>query len=361
MENALVSVIVPIYGVEEYLPACIESVQRQTYQNLQILLVDDGSPDACGEICDRYAENDPRIQVIHQPNGGVCAARNAGLKAAKGVYICFLDGDDMMKENLVCRAVEEMASGGYDLCSWGTEVRDGDRSFYVGRRKKMRFQFRNERETAKFLCRWFFTARTGWEVGRRIFRRSVIEQFGICFGDAVFAEDMDFTFRYLLHCKSYLFFPEPLYIYHVRSSSVMRTIDRQKQVSQFLSVLQRQKAELSEIMPLRLFYLYEAVALSQFMGEPEPGESPEEKVFATAALLKNCDGWESLLQDAEKMAENQAAVRAVCGQPYRALANAFFQFLLDGNEKRYLKKSRIYFRYLALRRIKQHLLGRKNG
>ena len=87
--NGLISVIVPIYGVEKYLPECIESVTRQTYDNLQIILVDDGSRDGCGAICDRYARTDNRIVVVHQENGGAAAARNAGLRLAQGDYISF--------------------------------------------------------------------------------------------------------------------------------------------------------------------------------------------------------------------------------------------------------------------------------
>lgn len=90
----LISVILPIYGVEEDLPRCIESILKQTYTEYEMILVDDGSPDRCGEICDRYAQTDARIRVIHKKNGGVSDARNAGLDAAKGKYICWVDSDD---------------------------------------------------------------------------------------------------------------------------------------------------------------------------------------------------------------------------------------------------------------------------
>jgi glycosyltransferase involved in cell wall biosynthesis len=91
MGQPLISVIVPIYKVEEYLPRCIDSILAQTYKNLEIILVDDGSPDKCPAICDEYAKKDSRIKVIHKKNGGVSSARNAGLEAAKGDYIFFVD------------------------------------------------------------------------------------------------------------------------------------------------------------------------------------------------------------------------------------------------------------------------------
>ncbi len=99
LNNELISVIVPVYKVEEYLELCLDSIISQTYTNLEIILVDDGSPDNCGKICDEYAEKDPRIKVIHQENGGLSAARNAGLDIATGDYIGFVDSDDYIESN----------------------------------------------------------------------------------------------------------------------------------------------------------------------------------------------------------------------------------------------------------------------
>ena len=96
-----VSIIVPMYNVEEFLGKCIESIINQTHNNLEIILVDDGSPDASGDIADKYATNDERIKVIHKVNGGVSSARNAGLDVATGEYICFADGDDYLMEDYV--------------------------------------------------------------------------------------------------------------------------------------------------------------------------------------------------------------------------------------------------------------------
>lgn len=103
----LVSVIVPVYKVEEYLEACVQSIRRQTYQNLEIILVDDGSPDCCGKMCDQYAEEDGRIVVLHKENGGLGDARNTGVKRAKGKYLLFVDSDDRIHENLVQSTVQK--------------------------------------------------------------------------------------------------------------------------------------------------------------------------------------------------------------------------------------------------------------
>lgn len=99
MKNTLISVIVPVYKVEKYLRNCIESVQRQTYYNWELILVDDGSPDQCPQMCEEYASLDKRIKVIHKENGRVAKARNAALRVAKGDYITFLDGDDYLHKD----------------------------------------------------------------------------------------------------------------------------------------------------------------------------------------------------------------------------------------------------------------------
>ncbi len=98
--NELISVIVPVYKVEQYLEKCVDSILAQTYTNLEIILVDDGSPDDCGKICDAYADQDSRIKVIHKENGGVSEARNTGLDIAKGEYIGFVDSDDWIEPNM---------------------------------------------------------------------------------------------------------------------------------------------------------------------------------------------------------------------------------------------------------------------
>ena len=97
----MISVIVPVYKVEKYLRHCVDSILAQTYPDFELLLIDDGSPDGCPEICDEYAGRDPRVKVIHKLNGGLISARNAGIRAARGDYICIVDGDDWADENML--------------------------------------------------------------------------------------------------------------------------------------------------------------------------------------------------------------------------------------------------------------------
>ncbi len=109
--NKLVSVVIPVYKVEDYLDRCVQSIVSQTYENLEIILVDDGSPDSCPEKCDRWMGKDSRIQVIHKQNGGLSDARNCGIQLASGEFICFVDSDDYvfatMIEDMVAEAEKE--------------------------------------------------------------------------------------------------------------------------------------------------------------------------------------------------------------------------------------------------------------
>lgn len=104
----LISVIVPVYRVEKYLKKCIDSILEQTYRNMEIILVDDGSDDSCPDICEEYAKIDKRVKVIHQTNGGLSAARNSGIRAAKGKYISFIDSDDYIEKDMYEVLVKRM-------------------------------------------------------------------------------------------------------------------------------------------------------------------------------------------------------------------------------------------------------------
>ena len=119
METELVSVVIPIYNVEKYLNRCVESVVNQTYKNLEIILVDDGSPDRCPEICDGWKNQDQRIKVIHKKNAGLGMARNTGIEKAEGDYICFFDGDDYIDLQTIEFAVTEAQKTNADVVAFG--------------------------------------------------------------------------------------------------------------------------------------------------------------------------------------------------------------------------------------------------
>jgi glycosyltransferase involved in cell wall biosynthesis len=126
MENELVSIIVPVYKVEKYIHKCVHSILNQSYDNLEIILVDDGSPDDCGKICDEMKLIDNRIVVIHQKNGGLSVARNTGINNAKGNYLAFVDSDDWIDANMIETMYTVAKENNSDLVICGINYYDGD-------------------------------------------------------------------------------------------------------------------------------------------------------------------------------------------------------------------------------------------
>ena len=117
-----ISVIVPVYNAENYIDKCVESLVNQTYKNLEIILVNDGSTDSSGTKCDEWAKKDSRIKVIHKENGGVSSARNAGLDVAEGAYVAFVDSDDSLKTTAYEKSVSEIQQHNLDLLIFGYET-----------------------------------------------------------------------------------------------------------------------------------------------------------------------------------------------------------------------------------------------
>ena len=124
--TSTISIIVPVYKVEPYLRKCVDSILAQTYKNLEIILVDDGSPDNCPALCAQYAKEDPRVRVIHKENGGVSTARNAGLDAATGEYVTFVDSDDWIDPDMYVSMMTRIREYGCDavLCDCLKEYPD---------------------------------------------------------------------------------------------------------------------------------------------------------------------------------------------------------------------------------------------
>lgn len=124
MSQELISIIVPVYNIEEYLPRCVKTLCAQTYQNIEILLVDDGSTDGTGALCDRLAEEDERIRVFHKENGGSSSARNYGIERAKGAYLGFVDSDDYVEPYMYERLYEAISTAGVPVAQIGRDELD---------------------------------------------------------------------------------------------------------------------------------------------------------------------------------------------------------------------------------------------
>lgn len=204
-----ISFIVPIFNVERYIKVCVESIQSQTYENIEIILINDGSQDKCGEIIDEISQNDSRIKVIHQVNKGVSSARNAGLKVATGDYILFVDGDDYVDPdyatsfvNLIERYNTPMAFSYSFACdNYAPKIKQ-DRTGII---------------SAQVACEQLYLDKIGVAVWNKIYQREFLEINNLLFNpDYWFAEGMTFNIECFMRCESIAVMDQS--VYHQRTN-----------------------------------------------------------------------------------------------------------------------------------------------
>lgn len=222
--ESLVSVIIPVFRVEDYLNRCVESVIRQTYSNLEIILVDDGSDDRCPAMCDEWKTKDSRIRVIHKPNGGLSDARNAGLKIVAGEYIYFLDSDDYIVDNAIERMVHAMIEHHADAVAFGyTKIDEDNQILSAVEFSEKKYEFSNQEDKLKFMYQSLLQYRLGWEAWNRMYKTSIIKDNNLWYepNKEIFAEDRCFNLYYTLCSNNIFCLNEKLHFYLIRQTSIM--------------------------------------------------------------------------------------------------------------------------------------------
>ncbi len=220
-----VSVIVPIYKVEKYLNQCIESIVNQTYKNLEIILIDDGSPDNCPQMCDEWAKKDERIKVIHKANGGLMAAWIDGVKGSSGDYICFVDSDDYVHFNFVEKLYNGINGVNADICVCNyievydtkeVEKSQSDRNVVLSKGENIEncvFSYNNWDGITIAPCRW-----------NKMFKRKlVLDSIKYLNTEISMGEDMNMTFYAMSKAKKVSLIPDFLYYYRQLSTSISKT------------------------------------------------------------------------------------------------------------------------------------------
>ena len=217
----LISIIIPVYKVEEYLDDCVQSVINQTYKNLEIILVDDGSPDNCPQICDRYSEEDPRIKVIHKKNGGLSDARNAGIQLASGEYIGFVDSDDWIDKDMYEVLLDAILEHSADISEIGITYCFSDRTI---EKKANTVCVLNRQETiTAFLDRTLPIQ--GCVVGK-LYCADIVKK--VLFPVNRLHEDGFFTYKALYEANKYVLLDVCKYNYRQeRQGSIMTTVTKQ--------------------------------------------------------------------------------------------------------------------------------------
>lgn len=212
--DPLITVAVPIYNVENYLSECIDSIIAQSYKNLEIILVDDGSPDKCGELCDEYQKADMRIRVIHQKNKGLSGARNSAIDIAEGEYITFVDSDDWISQDMVEKLYQKMVEMHADMVVSGIE------SFYEDGTKKSN---NHEKEVLNYTreealdCFLFNDYLTPCVCGK-LYKTSLWDD--VRHPEGKLFEDQFTTYKIIDRCDKIVYLTTPMYHYRKRSGSI---------------------------------------------------------------------------------------------------------------------------------------------
>lgn len=245
MNQPLVTIVLPIYNVEKYLNKCVESVVNQTYKNLEILMVNDGSHDGCAQICDDWAKRDCRVRAIHKQNQGLGMARNTGIEHALGEFICFFDSDDYIREDTVEKTVKKIVEQNADMAIFGySSVRDDGTTLstfipavgeqtYRGDSVRETFlpdfiapDYRQKRPRALYMSAW--VAMYSMAVIRRSGWRFVSER-------EIIAEDVYSLVDFVQHVDVVTVVPEAFYYYRINEQSLSRSYrpDRYQKIRYF--------------------------------------------------------------------------------------------------------------------------------
>ncbi len=209
-----VSIIIPVYNVELYLRHCLDSVLAQTFRDIEAILVDDGSTDDSGKICDEYAEKDARFRVVHQENAGLSGARNTGIEKARGSYLYFLDSDDWVERDTVEKLYEGVAGSGgqYAVCGYYKEAKP--RGYFS---PQMRPEADNRLGNLLRYARKEFS----YAVWNKLYRRSIVIENNLRFYEGEkYVEDHAFNLKYLLFCEKVSVIRAPLYHYRIREGQI---------------------------------------------------------------------------------------------------------------------------------------------
>jgi glycosyltransferase involved in cell wall biosynthesis len=214
----LISVIVPVYRVEEYLDRCVQSIVNQTYSNLEILLVDDGSPDRCPMMCEKWAEKDLRIKVIHRQNGGISAARNTGVANSTGPYILMVDSDDYLYAGMIETLYRTLLETDADLAI--CDYKRGREDNYIFRvDAKASYEIVSAKEA---LIRAYMSSDSALQYiapWGKLYKRSLFD--GLCYPEGKIFEDIYLTHKILYRCGRIAVVPQKMVYYFQRETSIM--------------------------------------------------------------------------------------------------------------------------------------------
>ena len=221
MGTEKISVIVPVYNIAAYLDECVSSLAAQTHRDLEIMLIDDGSTDGSGELCDAWARRDERVKAIHKVNGGAASARNAGLDQCTGDFVCFVDSDDVVEPEYVAHLMQALAESGADaaVCGFDFWSQDG---FKPQPAQSVQGVCSGEDYMFRFLHDWSCSL-----LWNKIYSREVIGDLRMAEGHRI--DDEYFTYQVCMNCRRVAVTDRCLYHYRMRASSAVQDVTARKE------------------------------------------------------------------------------------------------------------------------------------
>lgn len=251
----LISVIVPIYKVEKYLKKCVESILEQTYSNLDIILVDDGSPDNCGDIIEEFRKKNERIRTIHQKNGGLSDARNSGIKIAKGKYIVCIDSDDWIEKNMIEVLYKDIINTNSDISVCEFVEEDDLQNILSAKKYNNEIIEFSSKEALKSLIKQDILTNHAWN---KLYKASLFE--GIEYPKGQLMEDVSTTYKLFEKANKIVYQNTSLYHYIQRGTSILGNITEKRINDQEFAFFDRNKylmekySEFKEIIELDNMY-----------------------------------------------------------------------------------------------------------
>lgn len=235
-----VTIIIPVYNVEKFVEKCMDSVVHQTYSNLQILVVNDGSKDASVEICKKYAQQDSRVRILEKENGGLSSARNYGLDYMEGDYCYFLDSDDYLELDAIERMLATMTIQASDLLVFGSDQFGISGNHWEDQKMENQvYEIENIQERIAFYSDIYYQYKIRFEVWNKLFRADIIRLHNLRFVDnyEIFAEDVCFVSYYLQHVGKVTSMDSVFHHYLVREDSIMGQANRMTKVQEFSKLI----------------------------------------------------------------------------------------------------------------------------
>lgn len=241
--HELISVIVPIYNVEKYIDRCVKSICKQTYKNLDIILVDDGSPDKCGVICDAYASHDSRIVVVHKENGGLSDARNAGLSICQGKYVTFIDSDDYIEHDYIETLYTSLVENQADI-SIGDYLYETENGLVINSYLNSgKVRILNQKEAIGELCKLKLFSNSAWG---KLYPTEFFSD--IRYPKGKIYEDIPVTYRLILKAKRVVFCEKPIYHYIFRLQAISKGSFKPQRLDA-LQFVKQMKYDIVQIYP----------------------------------------------------------------------------------------------------------------